>query len=72
MEGEADCTVITQASVCQNYAIVSSWPRLFAAANWKMQGDIQVVQNFGARRLAEFDPAELLAHTRVMCGGKYR
>lgn len=61
-EGEADCTVITQASVLPKLRDRQQLAALIRSGELEVQGDIQVVQNFVAlANLAEFDPAELLA-----------
>ncbi len=61
-EGEADCTVITQASVLPKLRDRQQLAALIRSGELEVQGDIQVVQNFVALAdLAEFDPAELLA-----------
>ena len=61
-EGEADCTVITYASVLPKLRDRQQLTTLIRSGELEVQGDIQVVQNFVALAdLAEFDPAELLA-----------
>lgn len=61
-EGEADCTVITQASVLPKLRDRQQLAALIRSGELEVQGDIQVVQNFVVLAdLAEFDPAELLA-----------
>lgn len=61
-EGEADCTVITHASVLPELRDRQRLTALIRSGELEVQGDIQVVQNFVALAdLAEFDPAELLA-----------
>ncbi len=61
-EGEADCTVITHASVLPKLRDRQQLTTLIRSGELEVQGDIQVVQNFVAMAdLAEFDPAELLA-----------
>ncbi|EMF0719707.1 ubiquinone biosynthesis protein UbiJ [Citrobacter sp. Marseille-Q6884] len=61
-EGEADCTVITHASVLPKLRDRQQLTTLIRSGELEVQGDIQVVQNFVALAdLAEFDPAELLA-----------
>ena len=60
--GEADCTVITHASVLPKLRDRQQLTALIRSGELEVQGDIQVVQNFVALAdLAEFDPAELLA-----------
>ncbi|SQJ31173.1 Protein YigP clustered withubiquinone biosynthetic genes [Salmonella enterica subsp. enterica] len=49
-EGEADCTVITQASVLPKLRDRQQLAALFAAANWKCRAIFKVVQNFVALR----------------------
>ncbi|HGB8316684.1 TPA: ubiquinone biosynthesis protein UbiJ, partial [Salmonella enterica subsp. enterica serovar Saintpaul] len=61
-EGEADCTVITYASVLPKLRDRQQLTTLIRSGELEVQGDIQVVQNFVALAdLAELDPAELLA-----------
>lgn len=61
-EGEADCTVITHASVLPKLRDRQQLATLIRSGELEVQGDIQVVQNFVALAdLAELDPAELLA-----------
>lgn len=61
-EGEADCTVITHASVLPKLRDRQQLASLIRSGELEVQGDIQVVQNFVALAdLAELDPAELLA-----------
>ncbi|MDN8602143.1 ubiquinone biosynthesis protein UbiJ [Citrobacter sp. S2-9] len=61
-EGEADCTVITHASVLPKLRDRQQLTALIRSGELEVQGDIQVVQNFVALAdLAELDPAELLA-----------
>lgn len=61
-EGEADCTVITHASVLPTLRDRQQLTALIRSGELEVQGDIQVVQNVVALAdLAEFDPAELLA-----------
>lgn len=61
-EGEADCTVITRASVLPRLRDRQQLTSLIRSGSLEVQGDIQVVQNFVALAdLAEFDLAELLA-----------
>lgn len=60
--GEADCTVITHASVLPKLRDRQQLTALIRSGELEVQGDIQVVQNFVALAdTAEFDPAELLA-----------
>ena len=62
VEGEADCTVITYASVLPKLRDRQQLTTLIRSGELEVQGDIQVVQNFVALAdLAELDPAELLA-----------
>ena len=61
-EGEADCTVITYASVLPKLRDRQQLTTLIRSGELEVQGDIQVVQNFVVLAdLAELDPAELLA-----------
>lgn len=61
-EGEADCTVVTRASVLPQLRNRQQLTALIRSGDLEVQGDLQVVQNFVALAdLAEFDPAELLA-----------
>lgn len=61
-EGEADCTVITHASVLPKLRDRQQLASLIRSGELEVPGDIQVVQNFVALAdLAELDPAELLA-----------
>jgi len=61
-EGEADCTVITRLSVLPKLQDRQQLTALIRSGELEVQGDLQVVQNFGALMdLAEFDAAELLA-----------
>ena len=61
-EGEADCTVITYASVLPKLRDRQQLTTLIRSGELEVQGDIQVVQNFVALAdLAELDTAELLA-----------
>ncbi|HFZ8996546.1 TPA: ubiquinone biosynthesis protein UbiJ [Citrobacter freundii] len=61
-EGEADCTVITHASVLPKLRDRQQLAALIRSGELEVLGDIQVVQNFVALAdLAEFDPAELIA-----------
>lgn len=62
MGRQADCTVITHASVLPKLRDRQQLTTLIRSGELEVQGDIQVVQNFVALAdLAEFDPAELLA-----------
>jgi len=61
-EGEADCTVITQARLLPKLRDRQQLTTLIRSGELEVQGDIQVVQNLSALfDLAEFDFAELLA-----------
>ncbi|WJD50528.1 MULTISPECIES: ubiquinone biosynthesis protein UbiJ [unclassified Enterobacter] len=61
-EGEADCTVITRLRVLPTLRDRKQLTSLIRSGELEVQGDLQVVQNFGALMdLAEFDAAELLA-----------
>ena len=61
-EGEADCTVITHASVLPKLRDRQQLTALIRSGELEVQGDLQVVQNMVTLcDLAEFDPAELLA-----------
>lgn len=61
-EGEADCTVITYASVLPKLRDRQQLTTLIRSGELEVRGDIRVVQNFVALAdLAELDPAELLA-----------
>ena len=61
-DGEADCTVITRASVLPQLRNRQQLTALIRSGELEVQGDLQVVQNMVTLcDLAEFDPAELLA-----------
>ena len=61
-EGDADCTVMTRASVLPQLRNRQQLTALIRNNDLEVQGDLQVVQNLvSLADLAEFDPAELLA-----------
>ncbi|VDY46074.1 Protein YigP clustered withubiquinone biosynthetic genes [Salmonella enterica subsp. arizonae] len=73
-EGEADCTVITQAGVLPKLRDRQQLAALIRSGELEVQGDIQVVQNFcGARRSRRIRSCGAVgAVHRRYCGGRYQ